>query len=269
MSNINPSAQPGTYPIADEVAQLARASVNDMLRDTAGRILTNSAPFTIPYLNSAIRKTQRYFANNGLTNYVKDNVILTGMAPAASTDPSVQVFVSKDGYFDGVKTNPSPVLPNDLILPLMVWERPTNSAAAFQVTNHIDEDGLPSRVPGGSLDIYEWRNDALNFIGATITIDLRLRYEAAITPVGVGANLTQVVIPLRDAHEALATWVIYYYARARRGMEAAAAIKKLAEEEMDEVINRYVRKDQRIAYRPGGFRAGSGPIDGALTGSYK
>src|SRR5260370_22030921 len=190
MSNIAPSAQPGTYPIADEVMQPARAIVNDMLRDTAGRILTNSAPFSVVFMNSAIRKTQRYFANNGLTNYIKDNVILPSMTAVATTDPSVQVFVSKDGYFDGVQLHASPVLPVDLILPLAVWERTSGLGASFTPTLPTNDDGLPSRVPGQTLDVFEWRNDALNFLGATSPTDLRLRYEASIPPIGKGVDLT-------------------------------------------------------------------------------
>jgi hypothetical protein len=268
MSNIAPSAQSGTYPIADEVMQLARAIVNDMLRDVNGRILTNAAPFSVVYLNSAIRKVQRYFANNGLTNYLKDNVILPSMSAVATTDPSVQVFVSKDGYNDGVQLHASPALPVDLILPLAVWERTSGLGASFTPVLPANDDGLPSRVPGQTLDVYEWRNDALNFLGATSPTDLRIRYEASIPAIGAGANLTQIAIPLRDAHEALANWVAWYYGFAR-GSELRAEAKKNAEEEMDEVINRYVRKDERIAYRSGGFRAGGGPIDGALTGSTK
>src|ERR1700724_294837 len=95
-----PSAQTGTYPIADEVMQLSRAMVNDMLRDTAGRILTNKAPFATVYLNSAVRRTQRYLAINGVENFINDNVILSNIAPAASADPSVQVFLSATQYFD-------------------------------------------------------------------------------------------------------------------------------------------------------------------------
>jgi hypothetical protein len=263
-----PSAQTGTYPLADEVMQLSRSMVNDMLRDTAGRILTNTAPFTIPYLNSAIRRTQRYFANNGLESFIVDNFILTGITPVQSLDPSVQVFISSSGYFDGVKMNAQPTLPPDLIIPLAVWERQTASGASFAPVHPTSKDGLPSRIPGQTFDLFEWRNDKINLLGSTLTTDLRLRYEGMIPAIATNQDLTKVSIPLRDAHEALAAWVIYFYAFAR-GSAMRLEAKKIAQEEMDEVVNRYVRKDERIAYRPQGFRSGGGTIDGALTGSYK
>lgn len=260
-----PSVQTGTYPIADEVMQLARAMVNDMLRDTKGRILTNSAPFAVPYLNSAIRRCQRYFANNGLENFIVDNAILSNMTPCQSQDPSVQTWISANGYFDGAVVNSQPRLPSDLILPLSVWFRQSGSGAAFTMINPAHGDGIPSRTPGQMLDVYEWRNDKLNFNGSTLTLDLRLRYEGAIPAIGTSQDLTQVSIPLRDAHEALAMWVVYFYAFAR-GSVMRQECEKSAIEQMDQVIDRHVRKDERIAYRPEGFSAG-GSVDGSLTGS--
>lgn len=262
----SPSVQTGTYPIAEDVLQLARSMINDMLRDVNGRILTDTAPFTLIYLNAAIRKTQRYFANNGLENYIKDNVILTGIPPCTSTDPSTQVFISPTGYFDGTKMNAQPTLPSDLIVPLAVWERPTGTGGSFTPVNPVRGDGLPSRTPGQTFDDWEWRNDNLNFVGCINQSDLKLRYEAAIPRILSGANLAQTSIPLRDAEDALGAGMCWRFAWAR-GSEMRVEAKKLWEDEMDQVINRFVRKDQRIAYRSRGFRAGGGPIDGALTGS--
>lgn len=267
MSNA-PSAPTGTYPIVEGVLQLTRAMVNDMLRDTAGRILTDQAPFTLIYLNSSIRKVQRHYANNGLYSYIKDNVIIPGIPPAASNDPSVQVFLSANGYFDGVNMHATPTLPLDMILPLALFERQTGSGASFSPMSPSRGDGLVSRVPGQTFDDWEWRNDNVNLIGSTNTNDLKCRYESMIPEIASTANLTTTAIPLRDSHEALAAWMCWFYAFAR-GSEMRAECEKMANEQMDIVVNRYVRKDQRIAYRSKGFQAGGGPIDGALTGSYK
>src|SRR5271154_3442495 len=103
--------QVGVFPIAENVLQLARASINDMLRTTAGAILTDTAPFTVVYLNAAIRRVQRELANNGITSNIRDNVILTPLTPAVGSDPSIQVYVSQMGYFDGTNMNATPTLP--------------------------------------------------------------------------------------------------------------------------------------------------------------
>jgi hypothetical protein len=264
----SPSVQTGTYPIADEVMQLARAMVNDMLRDTAGRILTNTAPFTVVYLNSAIRKVQRYFANNGIESFVNDAVILAAIGAAATSDPSVQCYIGPNGYFDGAVINAQPRLPIDLILPLAVWARQSSSVGDFTPVMPMKSDGLMGARPGQGIGVYEWRNDRINFVGANAVMDLRIRYEASIPSVAAGTNLAQTTIPLRDAQEALAAWVVYFYAFARGSAQRTEA-KQMAQEEMDEVIQRYVRKDQRIAIRPGGFRDGGNSIDGSLSGSYR
>lgn len=255
------------YPIADNVLQLARAGVMDMLRTTSGAILTNTAPFTVVYLNAAIRRTQRELANNGITSNIRDNVIISGLTPAAVSDPSVQVYVSALGYFDGAKLNGNITLPADLILPLEVWERQTGSGAQFMYIPSPPE-GLESRLPGSYFGQWEWREDRINMTGSTITEDLRLRYEASLARVAAGSDFTKVVIPISDGEDVLAAAVVMQYARTR-GSAMRQESKGWFDDEMYQLVNRHVRKDQRIAYRPRGYRAGGGRIDGALQGDLK
>jgi hypothetical protein len=249
----SPSVQTGSYPVADDVMQLARSLVNDMLRDTAGRILTNTAPFSIPYLNSAVRRTQRYFANNGLENFINDSVLILGIPPKASSDPGVQCYLGANGFFDGVNMWNPPALPIDLIVPLALWERQNGTSATFAPMTPAHGDGLQTQIAQSVFGTYEWRNDRINLSGCSNTTDLRIRYEQMIPSIGVGANLVNTTIPLRDAHEALAFWVIYYYAFARGSVMRTEA-QAMAEAAMNEVIERHVRKDSRIAYRPRGYR---------------
>jgi hypothetical protein len=259
--------QTGTYPIAEDVLQLARAGINDMQRGITGSILTDTAPFTNVYLNAAIRRTQRELANNGLTSNIRDNVIITPLTPAVGADPGLQVYVSSLGYFDGANVNANPTLPADLILPLEVWERQTGSAAQFQFMPSPAE-GLNSRSPGSYFGQWEWREDRINMTGSTITEDLRLRYEASLPRVAPGANYSLTSIPIRDGEDVLAAAVVLQYARTR-GSALRQEAKTWFDDEIYQLVNRYVHKDQRIMYRPRGFRAGGGKIDGALQGDLK
>ncbi len=259
--------QTGTYPIAEDVLQLARAGINDMQKGVAGAILTDTAPFTNVYLNAAIRRTQRELANNGLTSNIRDNVVITPLTPAVGSDPQLQVYVSSLGYFDGANVNANPTLPADLILPLMVWERQTNSAAQFQFMPQPAE-GLESRQPGSYFGQWEWREDRINMTGSTITEDLRLRYEAALARIAANADYTKTTINIRDGEDVLAAGVVLQYARTR-GSAMRQEAKTWFDDEIYQLVNRYVRKDQRIMFRPRGFRAGGGRIDGALQGDLK
>lgn len=259
--------QTGTYPLLENVIELARAGVNDMLRTTQGAILTNSAPFTIVYVNAAIRRTQRYLANNGITSNIRDNVIIGPIPPTVGADPSIQVYISPLGYFDGAQMNASPTLPADLILPLEVWERQTGSASQF-IFMPQPQEGLESRIPGSYFGQWEWREDRINMTGSTITEDLRVRYEATLARVSSGADFTKTTINIVDGEDALAAGIVLQYARTR-GSAMRQEAKDWWQAECDEIVNRYVRRDQRIAYRPRGYRAGGGRIDGSLQGTLK
>lgn len=261
------TVQEGTYPIAEDVAQLGRALINDMIRSTGGQVLPDTAPYFIPFLNSAIRKTQRYLANNGLLSNVVDNAILNAIPAVTNLDPGVQISISALNYNNGTQTFSSPVLPADLILPLALMQRQTGSGAQF--TPMLPAKGpLISRVPGPYYGEWEWRGDALNMVGSTMVMDIRVRYEGRLPRIQVGTNLSNTTINIRDGEDALAMGMVMRFSFSRgsaQRMEAKAEWK----EECDELINRYVRKDQRIAVRPRGYAAGGGSIDGALSGDYR
>lgn len=266
-----PQVLTSTYPTAEDSITLARALSNDMLVSTAGETLTDNAPFAISYLNAAQRKLQRYLANNGLNSNVKDNVILTPLTACPLTsDPSVQVSIGANGYFDGVSVHANPSLPLDLILPLKLWERQTGSNGNF-VEMTQPEESLPSRIPKQFFGQWEFRGDAIYMTGSTISEDLRLRYEASLPAIATAQNqdLSKVIIPIRDGLDALACYIVEVFAFAR-GSAMRVEAKSRAKEEADELINRYVRRDQRIAFRARRFRSGQGRgIDDALSGSYR
>ena len=69
-----PVPQTTAYCSVEQVYALARALVNDMLVDQSGEILTDSAPFMFPLLNSAARYfTERKMAEYGVKTFVKGN----------------------------------------------------------------------------------------------------------------------------------------------------------------------------------------------------
>lgn len=264
-----PNVGVGPAPTAEAVMTRARAFVNDMLRSTAGQNLTDVRPFALEYLNASIDDCQEYLANNGVTSQIKDNVIIVGLTPVINPDAGIQTNLSSTGYFNGTSTTSLVTLPQDLIVPLVLWERPTGSLIQFRKMNQ-PKDGLPSRVQSSYLELWDWFEDQINFRGATQSIDLRLRYEASIQPISSAANLAQAVIPIRGGLNALAFGVAEYYANVRLpGGPAAtwAATRKL--QKLDELVNRQVRKDQRISYRPRGFRDDGDTLEGSLGGSYR
>jgi hypothetical protein len=263
-----PVVPSASYPTAEAVMNLARAWANDQQISTAGQILIDTAPFTAEYLNGAIQTAQAYLANNGVTSNLIDDFILTPITPVATQDPSVQTFISYDGYYDGAVMHATPALPPDTMVVLKCWQRQTGSGQWFQEFGQ-PQDGLQSYIPGPYFSRWEWRQDRLNFNGATNTLDVRIRTEATlpiIAPATTDNPFSNTVIRIRNGTRALAALVVNQYCMAR-GAAQQPAVEQMAMRYLDELVNRNVRRDQRIAYRRGSYSSGD-TIDGSLSGSY-
>src|SRR6516162_2975629 len=145
----------------------------------------------------------RHRAVHGFLSNVVDNAILTPILPVANQDPATQVFISALGYYNGMNTLSQPVLPPDLILPLSIAQRQTGSGAQF--TPMMPAKGpLMSRIPGPYFGEWEWRNDAINMVGSTNTMDIRVRYEGRLPRISPTANFSLTTINIRDGEDALA-----------------------------------------------------------------
>lgn len=125
------SSQFGSYPSLEGICNYVRALINDSqagLTSTPGegQIFTDNpavSPFVQPMLNASIRECYRILRNIGAPTLLKDNVLIEGLTVINGpqglglTDPSVQVFLSYGGYFDGSTINPDLALPSDLLYP--------------------------------------------------------------------------------------------------------------------------------------------------------
>lgn len=226
---------------------LARAIVNDSFRGGAGRILTDAASFTIPYLNSAQRTLQGRLANDGVSNFVKDNYKMLNIPPVVQADATVQCTIDWEGYNNGTAAFVNPILPEDLLVPLDLRERPTGSDCTFTRMS-TPQEGLPSVKQIGPFRWWEWRNDKIALIGSTMARDLQLRYEARLPLIGASANLAEARIRIRDSVDAMAWKVAYLFANARGALQAPALDAEY-EKAAARISIRYTKRDQRIQYR--------------------
>jgi hypothetical protein len=96
--------------------------------------------------------------------------------------------------------------------------------------------------PGSFLQLWEWREDKINLIGATQSITVRVRYEKILPILTLGTDPIQI----RAATDALGF------------ATAALAIDLLgtAQTAIEELINRYIRPEQTKGRRrkPYGYR---------------
>lgn len=244
-----PSGQnQSAYPNAEQVMNRARAFVNDAFRGGAGRILTDTAPFTVEYLNSALEELQDKLRENGVITLIQDNIILSPIPALAAPDPAVQISIGYNGTTTPSGILPSPALPSNVVAIERVWERQTGSGLPFKPMQEPME-GLPSILQGAWLNFWEYRGDAIYLTGSTQTEDLRIRAEISQISVdpSSASDLDAVQIQILASVNAVATLVAYNYARAR-GAQAAQLMAADADKMMRYIVRRYTRRAQGVNY---------------------
>jgi len=242
----------------ETICNLVRALVNDSQAGPSGvpgtgQIFTDDtavSPFVLPMLNSSIRKLYRVLRNCGDPVLIKDNIILTGLPIINSPtygvgqcDTAVQTILSPEGYFDGVQLWPNLVLPDDMLYPTKLWERWTGTNDPFRLMD-APSGGLESLLQGPKLRQWEWRNNCLNFRGATQQCDIRLRYYCSL-PQFFSSTLdfSSTYVPVNDCTDFLAFETAVLYAT-MLGSPGLAGLQAMAAEHAFQLKNANIRRMQ-------------------------
>ncbi len=218
------------YPLLSEIISLARVQVNDAIQTIGGNTLTDAADFTPLYVNRAWLMLQQDLVSFEYDEFRTDNLILT-LPPVNSEDTSLQVTLDWEGYSDGVNTDASIVLPQSLIKPLKLAERPTD--AAPNVNPFIDMDGpeqgikrIPSVAKKQWNGVWIWNTNKIYMPGATVQTDVRvdfLAYLADFTGSGAGFPGVQTANILR-CEDAFAGYIAAVFCAARGDMDASGTL---------------------------------------------
>ncbi len=249
------------YPTIGDVLHLARVIVNDAFgpNGVSGDLLSSSNATTVVLLNSAWGQLQDELADAAVETFTKE-IILSPLPAVTTSDPSVSVYIAWDGYFDGAIWHNSgvglPSLPYDMIQPAAqgVWERAYGSGAPYTIVTPNDA-GLPEGYQTGKLRWYEWRDDKLFFKGATVSIELKLRYLAYRPDLGADNVLPineAVLVPVMRSKRAMAYLVASEFARLR-GSEVADNLYAMAEAEIEKLTRRSSHRKASISYRRKAF----------------
>jgi hypothetical protein len=260
-SNLQP------YPTVGRVLSYARTYALDAAgpNGLSGDLLSASVATTAVYLNSAWERLQDDLIDAGVETLIKE-VIIPGVPPAYSSDPSVSPWLTWDGYCDGqvmVETPPlpseqTPSLPNDLVIPSILWQRQTGSQMPFSEVPAKD-GGLPQNTNNQLLRAWEWRDDKLFLTPFTSPLDLKLRYIsyypdlADIAAVTAETPLDETVqVPIMRCTRALAYLLAADFAGPRDGT-AAESLGANAELEIKRITNRTARRKATVQYRRQAF----------------
>lgn len=219
------------YDQAEDALNLARSLAND----AAGAVFSDAV--LLPFLNSAYRALQRELAESGVSVLVSQ----------ADVDLPLTNGVTNTIISDVT----TPQLPTDLLAPHQLLEQTTGSSDIFTPMEKIT-GGLPNFQPGARLRMWEWREDAIQLVGATQETTVRIRYEKSLPAIVLGTDPLQI----RSSIDPLAYAVAAMAARSRGAQALAADMFALAENAAEKLIERYVRPEQFKGRRrkPYGYR---------------
>jgi len=204
--------------------------------------------------NGGYRRFQKYLANLGYRTMIADNVIVANLPANSNADPTVQSWLSWNGFFNGTSFTSTPILPVDFYAPLRIQER-VNGSNAFFTPMTVALQGLRNLFARSVLNgQWEWRANALYMPGATGATDLQLRYTRRLAdlpdpnyPVSNAPWYSQIV-PIPNCLSPLAWFVAYEVLLLRANpdtADAATVALKNAEDETDQIFNDQARADQR------------------------
>ena len=253
------------YPSLQDVANQVRSILNDDGAGVTGtvgegQIVVDNASISlalINFLNLSIGELYRELRNSGDQTLIADNYIVLGLTPVngpngvGGPSPETQVQLGYTGYFDGTTLNSNLTLPINMLVPLRVWQRQSGTGLPFTPMAQA-QGGLAPAYQGPLLGAWEWRSDGIWFNGATVPMDIRIRYKLKL-PFFSGNNLdyTQTYIPIQDCVSAVAYKVATKYA-ARLGSSDTAYLDQRAKEEMLQLKNEQTRRAQGVPFqRPG------------------
>lgn len=243
-----PSLTAIPYPTAEDVLIAARVMANDAQVSVSGDILSDAQPYIFPMLQLCYEQLQKRLVRGGMNTYNKYGYVV-GLTPVATSDPTVQVELNYLSYYDGVNLADEPTLPADLIVPLEIWERQSDTINRWSRMGQVS-DSITTSSQTAAFGEWDWENDTLFLPGATQTNDVKMKYIAFAPPIS-GPNSQVFVLGCKVA---LAALIGEMASGSRGGMEAAAYYKAIADNEIQLLLAPYARKEQYASFVRKPFR---------------
>ena len=257
-------------PSLETIANLVRAVCNDSFAGAnnipgEGIVLpdqlagatppTTLNPLLLNHMNSSIRELYRKLRTVKSPTLIQDNYILenlpvvSGPLGPSQPDPTVQQWLSYNGFWDGSVLHTNLTLPQDLFKPLKLWERTSNTTDTFTQMNEV-QDGLPPREQTGRLVQWEWRADRINFVGAVGNRDIRIRYEGTFPQFfSPQMDFRSTYVPIMDCQDFVAYRTAEKVTLALGGNPGVVAVlKQNADDAIMLLRNEEVRRMQRVTY---------------------
>ena len=244
-----------SFPTIATVTNLVRSDVRDDMAGATntigeGQILVDNLTTSVTmanFFNSAVREVCRKLRIVGAPMLIADNYIIRNIPPMNGpmgfqvADPSVQVYVGFNGYYDGTEWHANYGLPQGVYQVLRCWERETDSQNNFQDMGE-PANGMAGVYQTNGWGRWEWRQNMVCLPGSLDYRDLRLRYNMILNALFVAnANPSTTYLPIMGCEEAVARTIDRLYAARQGGTvyemrkgESDAAIWDLLNEEVQQ-----------------------------------
>lgn len=239
------------YDTVNDVLTSAKARLNDeitTLLATGGNILGNGQFSTQQNLNSAWRNMQDCLADRGYAALITETVV-AGLPVVAGLDPSIQTWLSWNGFFDGANFFPAIQLPGDFTHPIKMWERWSGQNAEF-LNPPMEKilDGLPAWSKTSRIRFWEWRGDAIYMPGSQVVEDLRIRYVRYMPDFADVGNLRwfQQPVPIMRGSDSLSWFLCSEVVGSRGDLPLAQSFRDKGEAALTHIFNLDVKADQRV-----------------------
>ena len=244
-----------SFPSIQTITNLVRSDVRDDMAGATntigeGQILVDNLTTSVTmanFFNSAVREVCRKLRIVGAPMLIADNYVIRNIPPMNGpmgfqvADPSVQVYVGFNGYYDGTEWHANYGLPQGVYQVLRCWERETDSQNNFQDMGE-PANGMAGVYQTNGWGRWEWRQNMVCLPGSLDYRDLRLRYNMILNALFVAnANPSTTYLPIMGCEEAVARTIDRLYAARQGGTvyemrkgESDAAIWDLLNEEVQQ-----------------------------------
>lgn len=233
--------------------------IQDLCNDPQGQLF--SATYCIQAINSAARWVARELRNRGKMTLVEDEYTFT-IPGVLVQDPMQQVNLTYTGINGNVTAANTPTLPDDMIEPLVIWQRPASVLKEpIKMRNWTAQGGLPKTFQRFQLEDWEWRTDQICFIGSMNATECLLRYSAVPMSFSLTAdNPPQVSGTLGDidAVDACGYYAASQLVPKRGGGQLGAQYRTEAETLLNQLATDVTRQAQfaPVRMKPYGGRLG-------------
>lgn len=261
------------FPTIQTITNLVRSDIRDDMAGATGtigegQILVDNMATSVTMSNffcSAVRELCRQLRIQYAAMLIADNYIIANIPPLngpqglAVADPSVQVAIGANGYYDGTLWHANYALPTGVYQVTRCWERQTASNDVF---NDMGEpaNGMPGCYQTQGWGCWEWRQNMVWTPGSLDNRDLRIRYLMTLNAQFVAnANPATTYLPIMDCEESIARKIGRMYARRQGGGMYQIADKEEKEATRD-FLNEEVKRQQGTNYQTLAYGSEAGPV---------